>query len=144
MPPRLTEAIARAALGPPEPVSPEPAALPAGNFLKPGFSAWRGLYELDHNFPAFQGHFEGRPVLPALAQVLMAKDMAGRLRPGLDLISAVVSAKFLGLVEPPALVAVYAQPPAAGPGPGQWRFQLTTARAGGPASDAAALRLELS
>jgi hypothetical protein len=62
----------------------------------------------------------------------------------LDRIAAIFSAKFLGLVEPPALIAVYAQPPAADPGPGQWRFLLTAARAGGPAAEVAALRLELT
>jgi len=142
MSPRLAEAIGRAALG--EPAGPETFARPAGNFLKPGLPVWLGLYDLGHYFPAFQGHFEGRPVLPALAQVLMAKDLAGRLWPELDRIAAIVSAKFLGLVEPPARVSVYAQAPGPGPGPGQWRFQLTAARAGGPAWEAAALRLELS
>ena len=142
MTPRLIEAIGRAAWG--EPAGPETFAWPAGNFLKPGLPVWRGLYELNLDFPAFQGHFEGRPVLPALAQVLMAKDLAGRLWPELDRIAAIVSAKFLGLVEPPARVAVYAQPSAEGLGPGQWRFQLTAARAEGPAVEAAALRLELS
>jgi hypothetical protein len=142
--PRLTEAIGRAALGPPEPAGPETFALPAGAFLKTDLPVWRGLYELGLDFSAFQGHFENRPVLPALAQTLLAKDLAGRLWPELDRISAIISAKFLGLVEPPALVAVYAQPSAAVPGPGQWRFQLAAARAGGPAVEAAALRLELA
>ncbi|MDR2934263.1 MAG: hypothetical protein LBV70_00045 [Candidatus Adiutrix sp.] len=142
MTPRLTEAIGLSALG--EPAGPETFAVPAGNFLKSGLPVWLGLYGLNLDFPAFQGHFEGRPVLPALAQTLLAKDLAGRLWPELDRTSAIVSAKFLGLVEPPAVVSVYAQPPAAGPGPGQWRFQLTAARAGGPAGEAAALRLELS
>jgi hypothetical protein len=112
--------------------------------MKTDLPVWRGLYDLDRGFPAFQGHFENRPVLPALAQTLLAKDLAGRLWPGLDRITAIISAKFLGLVEPPALVAVYAQPPAVVPGPGQWRFQLAAARSGGPAVEAAALRLELS
>jgi len=142
MMPRLAEAIGRAALG--TPAEPETFARPAGNFLKPGLPVWRGLYDLDRDFPAFQGHFEGRPVLPALAQTLLAKDLAGRLWPELDRITAIVSAKFLGLVEPPAQVSVYAQPPAARPGPGQWRFQLAAARADGPAVEAAVLRLELS
>jgi hypothetical protein len=143
---RLTEAIGRAVLGPPEPAGPETFAVPAGKFFKSGQPVWRGLYGLDMDFPAFKGHFEGRPVLPALAQTLLAKDLAGRLWPELDRIVTIVSAKFQGLVEPPALVAVYAQPPAAAPGPGQWRFQLTAARpaADGPASEAAALRLELT
>jgi hypothetical protein len=139
MPPRLREAISRAALEPPERIQ-----SPAGGFLKPDLPVWRGLYDLDQDFPAFQGHFEGRPVLPALAQTLLAKDLASRLWLELDRIAAIDSAKFIGLVEPPALVAVYAQPPAAGPGPGQWRFLLTAARAGGPAAEAAALRLELA
>ncbi|MDR3038432.1 MAG: hypothetical protein LBV21_03950 [Candidatus Adiutrix sp.] len=138
-PPRLTEHIQAAALGPPETTGP-----PGGNFLKPGRPVWRRLYRLAEAFVAFQGHFPGRPVLPALAQTLLAKDMARALRPELDLIAAIVSAKFIRLVEPPAEVAVYAQPPAEGPGPGQWRFQLAAADpAGGPETGVALLRLEL-
>ena len=137
-PPRLTESIRQAALGPPE-----KAEASEGGFLKPGLPVWRRLYGLKEDFLAFQGHFEGRPILPALAQTLLAKDVAGELCPGLDFIETIVSAKFLGLVEPPAVVAVYAQPPSAEPGPGQWRFQLTTAQSGGPASPAAVMRLEL-
>jgi hypothetical protein len=143
---RLTKAIDQAVLEPPAPAGPETFAVPAGKIFKSGQPVWRGLYGLDMDFPAFLGHFEGRPVLPALAQTLLAKDLAGRLWPDLDRIVAIVSAKFQGLVEPPALVAVYAQPPTAAPGPGQWRFQLTAARpaAGEPAGEAAVLRLELS
>jgi hypothetical protein len=98
---------------------------------------------LKDDFLAFQGHFEGRPVLPALAQTLLAKDLARELNPGRDFIKTIVSAKFLGLIEPPAVVTVYAQPPSAELGPGLWRFQLTAARADGPSTLAAALRLEL-
>jgi hypothetical protein len=142
---RLTEAIGQAVLGPPEPAGPETFALPAGKIFKSGLPVWRGLYGLDMDFPAFKGHFEGRPVLPALAQTLLAKDLAVRLWPELDRVAAIVSAKFLGLVEPPALVAVYAQPPTADPGAGQWRFQLTTADGlNRPAVEAAVLRLELT
>jgi len=114
---------------------------PSAAFLKGG-EVWRRQYRLPADLLVFQGHFAANPVLPALAQVLMAKDAARRLS-GLDLrLTAVEQAKFLAPVGPGHILSVYAQAPEGWPG--DWRFHLTAdPENGGPALDAAFLKLQL-
>ena len=100
----------------------EAAEAPSADFLKGRGTVSRCRYRLEGDFSPFQGHFEGRPVLPALAQVLLAKDAAQTIT-GRELkIEAVVQAKFLALVTPGATVTVYAQAPESGAS--EWRFHL--------------------
>jgi 3-hydroxymyristoyl/3-hydroxydecanoyl-(acyl carrier protein) dehydratase len=42
-------------------------------------TAPRFVYHLSADFPAFKGHFEGRPLLPAVCQISFCVDAAGRL-----------------------------------------------------------------
>ena len=125
--------IAAAALGPPEKTAP-----PSEAFLKV-LEVWRRPYRLDENFVGFQGHFEGRPVLPALAQVFIAQDMVITLLKRPVTLEAVTQAKFLSPVTPGRLLSVYAFSEK----PGEWRLHLTSAAEGGAAEvDAAFMRLK--
>lgn len=125
--------IEAAALG-----SPEKAAPPSAAFLKAG-EVWRRRYRLGADFVGFQGHFEGRPVLPALAQVFIAQDMVRTLLKRPVRLAAVTQAKFLSPVPPGHCLSVYASNPEKS---GEWRLHLTSMAEGGPAEiDAAFLRL---
>lgn len=134
----MTKQIRAAALGPPERGRPQSEA-----FLKSA-GIWRRSYCLGQDFVGFQGHFEGHPVLPALAQVLIAQDLAQALSPTPLRLEAVGQAKFLSLIRPGQALAAYALPPADG-GPGEWRIQLNSAEAEGRAeTEAAFLRLKFA
>lgn len=128
--------IRAAALGPPERGRP-----PSDIFLKSP-EVWRRSYGLGQDFVGFQGHFEGHPVLPALAQVFIAQDLVQNLGSPSLVLEAVSQAKFLSLVRPGQRLSAYALAPEDG-GPGEWRIQLTATEAGGQAeTDAAFLRLK--
>ena len=63
-----------------------------------------GRYQFDHDFPAFNGHFPEKPVLPAVAQlaavrVIVEKAVGSELRP-----FACQRVKFVGVIEPLAIV----------------------------------------
>jgi 3-hydroxymyristoyl/3-hydroxydecanoyl-(acyl carrier protein) dehydratase len=129
------EHIEEAALGPAEKAAPPPGA-----FLKSAGLLWRRRYRLEADFIAFQGHFPGRPVLPALAQVLFAQNLAARLTGRALAPAAVSQAKFLAPVGPGGLLSVYAGP--AENEEGDWRFHLLTAEADGAgAADAAFIKM---
>ncbi|MDR1044417.1 MAG: hypothetical protein LBP33_04765 [Candidatus Adiutrix sp.] len=134
---RIWNDIARARQG-----GPEAAWPPSADYLKGRGTVSRCAYQLTPGFSPFQGHFEGRPVLPALAQVLLAKD-AAQAALGRELrIEAVVQAKFLALVKPDSLLTVYAQAPEGGHG--EWRFQLRNRPLGAQLeNDVAFMRLKL-
>lgn len=132
----MMKQIQAAALGPPEKTGP-----PSDTFLKSP-DIWRRRYRLGGDFIGFQGHFEGHPVLPALAQIFIAQDFVQALRPGPVILEAISQAKFLSLVRPGGLVSAYA-PLIENSGPGEWRVQITSIEADGqPETDAAFLRLK--
>lgn len=123
------------ALGIPEPV----IEAPPGGFFRSGGRLLAQRYRLRADFVAFQGHFPGQPILPALAQVLLARDSAEQLT-GPAAIAAIIQAKFLSRVEPDASVTVFLMPPM--DGNEVWLFQLF-ARADDAASDTEAARLKM-
>lgn len=129
--------IQAAALGPPKKSGP-----PSDIFLKSP-NIWRRRYRFGGDFVGFQGHFEGHPVLPALAQVFIAQDLVQALRPGPMILAAISQAKFLSLVRPGGLVSAYA-PLLENSGPSdEWRVQITSIEADGqPETEAAFLRLK--
>ncbi|MDR2947158.1 MAG: hypothetical protein LBV79_10500 [Candidatus Adiutrix sp.] len=129
----MRQQIAAAALGPPEKTAP-----PSTAFLKAA-EVWRRDYLPAEDFAGFRGHFEGQPVLPALAQVFMAQDTAQTLAGHPLTLAAVTQAKFLSPVVPGLTLSVYAQAPDQG---GEWRLHLTASGDGIPAVDAAFLRLK--
>ena len=124
--------IEAAALGPPE------KAASLADFLKSP-EVWRRRYTLSEDFVGFQGHFEGHPVLPALAQVFAAQNLVQALNYGPVTLEAITQAKFLSLVRPGHLLSAYASIPEDG---GEWRVHLTSAAEGQPEVDAAFLRLK--
>ena len=64
------------------------------------------LYELVADFPAFKGHFEGHPLLPAVCQLSFCSDAASRLLNKPVEIKAVKKAKFLNPALPGILIEV--------------------------------------
>lgn len=119
------------------------AVPPSGLFLKSKDNVRRLRFRLDENFIAFQGHFAGHPVLPALAQVLLARETASAISARALYIESIIQGKFLSLVEPGGFLSVYAQsPPAAGSG--EWRFHLTHSIDVEAETDASFLRLVLT
>ena len=67
----LVRQIRAAAVGPPA-----KALAPSTAFIKRRVEVWLFRSSFTNAFLAFHCHFEARPVLPALAQVLTAKDCA--------------------------------------------------------------------
>jgi hypothetical protein len=114
----LSQQMRESAMGPPV-LGPAPT----GSFFPGDNPIWSINFALNEDFLAFQGHFEGHPVLPALAQVLLAKITAELLLNRSCFLKKVVSAKFMSLVEPGTELSVLTVPPKP-PGPGEWRFQL--------------------
>lgn len=126
--------IAAGAMGPPEKSAP-----PSEAFLKT-LEVWRRHYRLGEDFVGFQGHFEGRPVLPALAQVFIAQDMVQALEKRPVTLEVIIQAKFLSPVSPGRLVSVYAKAPEK---TGEWRLHLTSRAEGDPTeTDVAFLRIK--
>ena len=64
------------------------------------------LYELFPDFPAFKGHFDGHPLLPAVCQLSLCSDAASRLLQKPMEIKALKRAKFMSPVFPGAQVEV--------------------------------------
>ncbi len=54
----------------------------------------------DEGFSGFKGHFPERPVLPGVCQIALAMTMADRIRGTRQMLSQVVNAKFVSMVEP--------------------------------------------
>lgn len=135
----IARQIQAAALGPPEEALP-----PSDIFIKnpaPGQVLVR-RYRLDEKFIAFQGHFEGRPVLPALAQTLLARDCAAAVLGRDVFIEAIIQAKFISLVDPEGTISLYARRPENESD--EWRFHLRHLPASGQERDASFLRLKIS
>ena len=71
--------------------------------IKPCFeqaSATSFVYKLPADFPAFKGHFEGHPLLPAIGQLSFCADAASRLIGKPVEIKTIKRAKFVGPVLP--------------------------------------------
>ena len=64
------------------------------------------LYELGDDFPAFKGHFEKHPLLPAVCQLSFCSDAASRLLKTPVELKAVKRAKFINPVFPGAQLEV--------------------------------------
>ncbi len=58
------------------------------------------FYDLKADFPAFKGHFETAPVLPAVCQMSFCADAARRMLNKNVEVSAVKRAKFIGPILP--------------------------------------------
>ncbi len=121
---------------------PQKTAPPSGAFIKGETELWRLQFSLPPDLVFFQGHFEGAPLLPAMAQVILAKYAARRIVAGPLSIAAITQAKFLSPVAPHHLLSVYALGPVSGSG--DWRFHLTS-RAGdkGDEIDASYLKMKM-
>lgn len=63
-------------------------------------------YKLPVDFPAFRGHFEGHPLLPAVCQISFCSDAAGRLLGKEMEMTAVKRAKFMHPVLPDSTLEV--------------------------------------
>lgn len=64
------------------------------------------LYTLAPDFPAFAGHFEGHPVLPAVCQMSLCAHAAGQFLATAVQIAALSRAKFVKPVVPGTQIAV--------------------------------------
>ena len=64
------------------------------------------LYTLAPDFPAFAGHFEGHPVLPAVCQMSLCAHAAGQFLDAQTQIAQVSRAKFIKPVVPGTQIAV--------------------------------------
>jgi len=58
------------------------------------------LYKLSADFPAFRGHFEGHPLLPAVCQISLCSDAVSRLSGKEMEVCAVKRAKFISPLLP--------------------------------------------
>lgn len=72
--------------------------------VMPETSGWQRRYLFEASSAVFAGHFPGHPVLPGVAQILMAQmtleDAMGRP----IIISSINQAKFMAPVEPEAVI----------------------------------------
>lgn len=89
--------------------------------------SFRRRYVFGPEFPGFAGHFPGRPILPAVLQImaasLQAEEAAGRpLAP-----AAIERAKFVSIVGPGALVEISCRP-APGPAADRWEIRIDADR----------------
>lgn len=64
------------------------------------------LYELREDFPAFAGHFEGHPLLPAVCQMSFCSSAASRLLNKSVEVKAIKKAKFINSALPGILIEV--------------------------------------
>ena len=64
------------------------------------------LYRVASDFPAFRGHFEGRPILPAVCQLSFCADSADRYFKKEMQVCGVKRAKFVSPVLPGTLLEV--------------------------------------
>ena len=113
---------------------------PSAVFLKSP-EAWRQRYRLNDSFIGFRGHFEGHPVLPALAQVFFAQHLVQAVVKRQVTLETIIQAKFLSLVRPGRLMSVYV-PFSEAYDALEWRVHLTSAAEGRPETDASFLRLK--
>ena len=66
----------------------------------------RFLYQIPADFPAFNGHFPGNPLLPGVCQLGLCADALGRqLRKRVE-IAAVSRCKFIAPIRPQDLVQI--------------------------------------
>ena len=63
-------------------------------------------YRLAQDFPAFKGHFEGNPLLPAVCHLSFCSEAAGRLFKRKVSVKAVKRAKFMNPVLPGAWIEI--------------------------------------
>lgn len=118
---------------------PEKTTSPSEAFLNAP-EAWRLRYLLNDDFAGFRGHFEGHPVLPALAQVFIAQDLVQALLKRPVILAGITQAKFLSPVPPGSLLSAYA---VVVEKTGEWRVQLTSKTGNNMTeTDAAFLRLK--
>lgn len=101
---------------------PEECGPPAGTFFRSRETVLRRRYRLPAEFTGFQGHFEGNPVLPALAQVQLARDAAEQSLNHSLSVARIVQAKFLAPVTPGSVATLFFAPPA--DKGGNWLFQI--------------------
>lgn len=64
------------------------------------------VYELMADFPAFEGHFEGHPLLPAVCQISFCSSAASRLLNKPVEVKAIKKAKFISPALPGILIEV--------------------------------------
>lgn len=64
------------------------------------------VYKLPLDFPAFRGHFEGHPLLPAVCQISFCKDAASRLLGKEVEMKAIKRAKFMSPALPDSTLEV--------------------------------------
>jgi len=64
------------------------------------------LYQLKDNFPAFNGHFEGHPLLPAVCQISFCADALSRITNKPMQVKAVKRAKFMNPSLPDSFIEV--------------------------------------
>jgi 3-hydroxyacyl-[acyl-carrier-protein] dehydratase len=74
------------------------------------------LYRVDAAFPAFAGHFPGRPILPAVAVAMMAVETVRGSLDGAPPLKRLSFAKFSRPIVPGENIAVVCTPGRAGPG----------------------------
>jgi len=65
------------------------------------------VYYIAADFPAFAGHFEGRPILPAVCQLSFCVDSANRHFKKQVEVAAVKRAKFIRPILPETVVQVH-------------------------------------
>lgn len=64
----------------------------------------RLVLEVDSDAEVFQGHFEGQPILPGVAQIDWAVSLAGRYLGLAGAFSGMEKIKFRRIIQPPAQV----------------------------------------
>lgn len=65
-----------------------------------------GLFVFPHDFPAFEGHFPDRPILPAVVQLAATRLLAAKQTGHKLLPAGVLQAKFKKTIEPGMLLTI--------------------------------------
>ena len=121
----------------------ETERVPPGRDFRNASRVWLLRYRLTPDFRVFDGHFPGQPVLPAMAQIMLARHGAEQVSGHALRLEEIVQAKFTALVRPEALVVLSIAPPAAESR--NWVFRLQFSQDGGEAfSDASQMKIRFA
>jgi 3-hydroxyacyl-[acyl-carrier-protein] dehydratase len=72
----------------------------SSEFVSPAEGEGRQQFTFQQDFPGFSGHFDNRPILPGIVQMLAAQIVLEQLQGQSLVLEAVPKAKFLNVLKP--------------------------------------------
>ena len=114
--------------------------IPPGRFFKGAGAIRRQRFRLAPDFPLFEGHFPGNPILPALGQIILARSCAEWVCGEAVTIMAIGQAKFLSPARPEDILDVLCA--RSRECEDVWLFQ-STRLCGGETTEAARIKMTL-